>query len=319
MMLNFADGSSAAYALAASAEGGARFIEFDDLNGSGTRGAGEIAKQDTSAFAFAKLAGNYGFALNGNDANAQPMAMAATFAAGNSGGINGASLGVAQSTRTKLSGTAGSLPISGAYSVDVMGRGIATLNISGANAFASGSLNLNFTVVSADEWFVVETDGTGKPVLSGIVRTGTSSGAAVAIGTSSLYPLSEGNAIELDRGGLPAARFTVSSPAQNFSASSFSNTLAGATDPLANTFDTEIIASTDFDGNGNVALRGASSTAGGLQLVPLQKGTYSVSGSEMSLANLLINGMALSGDINTPSQIEILRQSNLGSYIIITK
>jgi hypothetical protein len=319
MMVNFGDGSSAAYALAASAEGGARFIEFDDLNGNGTRGAGEIAKQDSSAFAMAKLAGNYVFALNGNDVNSQPMAMAGTFAAGTSGAINGASLGVAQSTRDKSSSAAGSLPISGAYSVDVMGRGMASLNISGPNGFASGSLNLSFTVVSANEWFAVETDSAGKPVLSGIVRTGTSAGAAVAIGTSSVYPLNEGTAIELDRGGNPSVRFTAASPAQTFSANSFSNILAGATDLLGNTFDTENLASANFDGSGNLSLEGASSTSAGLQLVSTQKGTYSVSGSSMSLDNVLINGMALSGNIDTASQIEILRHANLGSYIVIVK
>ncbi len=198
MWLNFADGTNAAYAVAASAEGGARFIEFDDLTGSGTRGAGEIAKQDTSAFSMTKLAGNYAFALNGNDANSQPVAMAGTFAAGKSGAISGARLGAGSS-------------ISGAYSVDVVGRGSATLNVSGANAgAAAGSLNMSFTVVSAGEWFAVETDAASKGMLAGVMRVGTAAGTAATVGNTLVDPLDAGKALVLVQGSLPYASITTS-------------------------------------------------------------------------------------------------------------
>lgn len=48
MILSFADGSSATYAIAAASDGSARFIEFDDTTGLGTRGAGQLASADTA-------------------------------------------------------------------------------------------------------------------------------------------------------------------------------------------------------------------------------------------------------------------------------
>ena len=46
MILSFADGSSTTYAVAAASDGSARFIEFDDTTGLGTRGSGQLTSAE---------------------------------------------------------------------------------------------------------------------------------------------------------------------------------------------------------------------------------------------------------------------------------
>jgi large repetitive protein len=304
MMLNFADGSSAAYALAASAEGGARFIEFDDLNGSGTRGAGEIAKQDASAFSMAKVAGNYVFALNGNDANSQPMAMVGTFAASTSGSIVGGGLEVAQHTGITWDNSPGASSRSGAYTVDVSGRGVATFGLTGANGFEPGPLNLSFTVVSAKEWFAIETDGSNKPILSGLIRVGIPSGGVASFSLRDYLSLNDGTTVVLDEPGL-TAKFVPETTVQPHSVDSLSGVLAGATDFQGNLGDSEFLTSLNFDGTRTAQLVGVTSSSDGLAIVPRQKATYSIGGSAISFETLWINGHPLTGSLTSAAAAQI--------------
>jgi hypothetical protein len=65
-----------------------RIIEFDDANGTGTRGSGIIRKQDATSFA-ASLSGTYGFGVSGNDSGGGRFAIAGTVTANAGNFING--------------------------------------------------------------------------------------------------------------------------------------------------------------------------------------------------------------------------------------
>src|ERR1039458_5385079 len=79
MTLDFADGTNTIYAMAVSADGSARFIEFDASATAGTNGSGDMKKQDASSLATLKTAGNYVFQLAGVDSQGARMAAAGVF------------------------------------------------------------------------------------------------------------------------------------------------------------------------------------------------------------------------------------------------
>jgi len=172
MTLNFADGTTGTYAMAISADGSARFIEFDASAGtlSGTNGAGDMKKQDATSLASLKTAGNYVFQLAGVDSQGARMAAEGAFALNDAGAM---SSGVAD---VNDAGTMANAPFTGNFAQTTSGARTAEIDFDPkANAgIVSGHLSLY--PVSADEFFAVETDAAGQPLMVGsIVRQSAAS------------------------------------------------------------------------------------------------------------------------------------------------
>jgi hypothetical protein len=172
MTLNFADGTTATYAMAVSSDGSARFIEFDASAGelSGTNGSGDMKKQDPSSLASLKIAGNYVFQLAGVDSQGARMAAEGAFTLNDAGAM---SSGVAD---VNDAGTMANAPFTGNFAQTTSGARTAEIDFDPkANAgIVSGHLSLY--PVSADEFFAVETDAAGQPLMVGsIVRQSATS------------------------------------------------------------------------------------------------------------------------------------------------
>jgi len=150
------------FALAMSADGNARIIEFDDTTGSGTRDSGVLLKQDTTAFSFSAISANYAFGLLGADAKGKRYGMAGSFSADGAGHITTGQLD------SDDAGTLGTdVSLSGTYTApsSTNGRGTATLTVSGVTT------NYSFYVVSASSLLMMETDAVsaGNPLVGGPV------------------------------------------------------------------------------------------------------------------------------------------------------
>jgi hypothetical protein len=156
MTLKFSDGTSASYALAVSSSG-ARFIEFDDATGLGSRGSGQMKQQNAASIASGSAAGSYAFELSGVDAQGGRMAVAGQFTSVDGGSLNA---GVADVNDAGTMTNNSSL--TGSYALSPAGPGTAALALAGF-----GTVHLNLYAVSADEAFAVETDGEGMPLLVG--------------------------------------------------------------------------------------------------------------------------------------------------------
>jgi hypothetical protein len=322
MFLDFADGTSAAYAIAANSQGGARFIEFDDLTGTGTRGAGEIATQDASAFSMAKLAGNYAFALNGTNDTPNELAMMGSVSATETGALKQGqvAVGVAQPI---ANGT-----VAGSFTVDAIGRGTAQMNVTGINGFDPGTMNMNFYVVSADEWFGLETDAAGHPLVAGVLQRETavptlSTGATQTLNLDSQRDIelavSAKCAVTPDMLGNCATARMVSAPTTGVNTSSFAAIFAGARSMVRDFDVSQVLLSIAFDGNGNLVLQGVKSDLDGLSLIQQQTGAYTVSGGTMTLRGVAVDGMSLSGTIASPAKISLLQQGEGSNSIIVEK
>jgi hypothetical protein len=317
MMLQFADGSSATYAVAATAEGNARFIEFDDAAGTGTHGSGEIEKQDTSAFSISKLEGDYVFELNGTDAAGSRLAMVGGLAASASGSISQATFSANDA------GRAVSLdPASGNFGVSATGRGNATLAIAPLGTFNSATLNFSFYVVSANEWFAIETDPAGQPVLAGefLRSTGTTNRVTVAYGQSSTTQFFSNatDGVQLAVANTVSASVFHGPRATSFNSASFTGTLTGASLPPTSAASTEVLLALSFDGVGNVVLNGASSGPGGLQILSQQAGTYSVSGKNLTFSGVNVGSTAVSvNSVVSPAEVVLSPQDAASSPIVV--
>lgn len=165
MTLNFADGTNGTYAMAVSADGSARFIEFDASATAGTNGSGDMKKQDAASLASLKVAGNYVFQLAGVDSQGSRMAAAGAFAVNDAGAM---SAGVAD---VNDAGTMANAPFTGNFAQTTSGARTAEIDFDPKAATGIVSGHLSLYPVSADEFFAVETDATGQPLMVGsIVR-----------------------------------------------------------------------------------------------------------------------------------------------------
>jgi large repetitive protein len=170
MTLNFADGSAGTYAMAVSADGSARFIEFDATATVGTNGSGDMKKQDPTSLASLKVAGNYVFQLAGVDSQGARMAAAGAFTVNDAGTM---SAGVAD---VNDAGTVANAPFTGNFAQSTSGARTAEIDFDPKAAVGIISDHLSLYPVSADEFFAVETDATGQPVMIGsIVRQSAAS------------------------------------------------------------------------------------------------------------------------------------------------
>lgn len=316
MTLAFADGSSTTYAVGATAEGNARFIEFDDTTGAGSHGSGEISQQDTSAFSASKLAGSYVFEWNGADASGGRLAMIGGLTASASGSISQATFDANDAGRPVTLE-----PATGNFSVSASGRGNATLAMAPSGTFNPGTLNFNFYVVSANEWFAVETDPAGQPILAGefLRSTGSPNRVTMASGRNSVTQLSSNatDGVQLTVASTVSANVFHGSRSTSFNAASFTGTLAGASQAPVSAASTETLIALSFDGAGNVILNGASSGPGGLQILAQQPGTYAVSGNNLTFSGVSIGSAALGvSSVISPAEM-VLSPPDVASPAIV--
>lgn len=167
MTLNAA-GSTSQLAFAMTSNGNAQFIRFDAAGGAGTVGSGTIEKADTTAFATAKITGDYAFGLAGYDATSNRVAFAGRLTADGAGNFtSGAGDINAQGNVGPAVFTTVSYTVSGTTN----GRGTMSM----AFTFGGAPLTLHFVfyVVNSGKLLAMETDSlTGSnalPLLSGTV------------------------------------------------------------------------------------------------------------------------------------------------------
>ncbi len=163
MTVESSDGMSNTFALAVNSTGDARFIEFDDTTGTGTRGSGEMRKTNPDsgggAAGVLNSAGNYVLELTGIDANGARLAMAGQFTANESGAVVQSYLDANDAGAMETQ-----IPFSGGTSFSEDGTGSAAWNVPGY-----GTLHLSLYAASADEVFAVGMDAAapGTPLVAG--------------------------------------------------------------------------------------------------------------------------------------------------------
>ena len=123
----------------------ARFVEFD---ASGTRGAGVIEKQDPTAFATAKITGDYAFGVSSAISSTASFSAAGRFTAA-AGTIGSCSLDEDNHGALKSNAT-----FTGTYTVAATGRGTLTMNVTGS----ANPVNADFYVVSTGELLLMSSD-----------------------------------------------------------------------------------------------------------------------------------------------------------------
>jgi hypothetical protein len=168
MTFNLNSGGSRTFALALTASGNASMIEFDDINGTGTRNSGVLLKQDTSAFTTASITGGYAFGFLGIDPLSNRYGVAGEFQAGG-GNITGGALDSDDSS----SGPSSNVAITGGtYSVASTGRGTLTIDT------GAGSTDYSFYVVNASQLLVMDIDAFGaNPLVAGAALQQTTPGS----------------------------------------------------------------------------------------------------------------------------------------------
>jgi hypothetical protein len=148
-----------------------RVIEFDDTDGTGTRGSGILRLQTKTDFLASRLNARYAFGLDGFDSTSGHVAIGGAFATGGSGTTitNGyTDVDDAGTLQPGLTGATGTI---GAISATT-GRAAVSYN-----AGAIATYNWVIYVVNANEVFVVSSDAlaANKPVVSGrAIVTGSS-------------------------------------------------------------------------------------------------------------------------------------------------
>ena len=158
--------SSAKFAFAMTANGNARFIEFDASGGSGTIGSGTIESADTTAYSTASISGDYAFGIAGLDNVNNRAAMIGRLSSNGTGTFTNAAGDLnAYGTPYALSFTAAS------YTVSDTKTGRGTMNLAFTFGGAPASLNFAFYIVNAGKLFAMERDTvtTSTPLLSGVV------------------------------------------------------------------------------------------------------------------------------------------------------
>lgn len=159
------------FAMAVTANGNAKIIEFDDKTGTGTRNSGVLLKQSTSAFSAAQIVGNYAFGFSGADAAGARFAQAGAMQAD----------GVSHFTNGLLdandAGVTQNVAFTGSYTgiSSSSGRGTATISIAG-----QGTTSYSFYIVSATQLLFMEIDQAAGQLSGSMLQQ------AVPFGSSSL-------------------------------------------------------------------------------------------------------------------------------------
>ena len=154
------------FAIAMTANGNARFIEFDASAGSGTIGSGTIEGADTSAYTAASITGDYAFGVAGLDNVNNRAALIGRFTSNGTGTLAGAAGDL------NAYGTPYSLTFSSAnYTVSDTKSGRGTINLTFTFGGTPASLNFVFYIVNGGRLFAMERDmvTTATPLLNGTV------------------------------------------------------------------------------------------------------------------------------------------------------
>src|SRR5438876_8369416 len=157
---------AAKFAIAMTANGNARFIEFDASAGSGTIGSGTLESADTNAFSTASITGDYAFGVAGLDNLNNRAAIIGRFASNGTGTLtNAAGDFNAYGTPYTLSFRAAS------YTAPDTKTGRGTMNLAFTFGGAPANLNFVFYMVNAKRLLAMERDTvtTATPLLSGVV------------------------------------------------------------------------------------------------------------------------------------------------------
>ncbi len=156
-------------------------VEFDDQNGTGTRGTGFFRMQDGSAFSTASIAGPYAFRFSGWDVEGNRFAMAGT-ATANNGLITSAFAdindgGMLSGALNGGNGTVGT--------VDANGRGTLTLSI------GTASYDLIFYVVDPSHLVFnsPQAAGGGHPLITGEATASAGPFSQATLSNSHIYRL----------------------------------------------------------------------------------------------------------------------------------
>ena len=167
-------GGAAKFAFAMTADGNARFIEFDASAGSGTIGSGTIESADANAFNTVSVTGDYAFGVAGLDNSNNRAAIIGRFASNGTGTLTNAAGDL------NAYGTSYALSFTGAsYNVSDTKTGRGTMNLAFTFGGASANLNFVFYIVNAKRLLAMERDTvtSATPLLNGVVvRQQTPSG-----------------------------------------------------------------------------------------------------------------------------------------------
>jgi hypothetical protein len=157
---------AAKFAIAVTADGNARFIEFDASGGSGTIGSGTMESADTNAFSTSSITGDYAFGVAGLDNSNNRAAIIGRFASNGTGVLTNAAGDL------NAYGTPYTLSFSAAnYAVSDTKTGRGTMNLAFTFGGAPANLNFVFYIVNAKRLLAMERDAvtTATPLLSGVV------------------------------------------------------------------------------------------------------------------------------------------------------
>jgi hypothetical protein len=159
-------GSTVKLAFAMTANGNAKFIEFDASGGAGKIGSGTMEKVDITAYNTARLTGDYAFGAAGPDNTNNRAAMEGRFTSNGAGTLTSAAGDLnAYGTSFSMNFTAASYTVTNAAT----GRG--TMHLAFTFGGTPASLNFAFYVVNSGKLFVMEDDlvSTATPLLNGVV------------------------------------------------------------------------------------------------------------------------------------------------------
>lgn len=152
----------------------ARIIRFDDINGTGTRGSGELRRQNYStAFVAASVAGSHVFGLTGEDVAFNRAVGAGLLTADTTGSVTAGSADLNNAVSLL------SFPsLSGSYTaISPAGRTVFNLTYTDANGAKSAS-SIAAYIVDADDLFLMSLDpGTTNAVLAGTAVRQSSPGS----------------------------------------------------------------------------------------------------------------------------------------------
>jgi hypothetical protein len=164
MTLNIPGGAKFAFAM--TANGNARFIEFDASGGAGRIGSGRIEKSDASAYSAAAISGDYAFGADGFDDSNNRAAMAGRFTSNGAGALSN------EAADINAYGTTSPMTFSSAnYTVSDTASGRGTMSFAFSIGGSPFNLNFVFYVVNAGKLFAMVNDtvSASTPLLNGAV------------------------------------------------------------------------------------------------------------------------------------------------------
>lgn len=257
------------FSITIGASGMARRVNLSGADGA--NGASGVLPNDSTNDAL--LSGAYALAFNGFSATGAVSATG-TLTLDGAGGISNGTI-----DRVDANGSHASQNFTGTYAV-------------GANHL--GAMILNFSDGSATTYAI----------------------AAASDGSARFIEFDDTTGLGTRGSGQLSAEMVVAQPAAS---GPLNGIYAGATTAPVNASDTNIAASISFDGSGGVTAIFATSGPGGLNIVPVQTGSYSVSGNTATLTGITLNGAALQVTVLSASKISISVLNSQSSPSIVAE